>query len=165
LDADNGFGVLQSLKQPGVFTTKLAEIGVRGLDDRGLGAAPQRLERLERTGLPLAAPLSQGGRVEALATQDGGDPAGIGGAVGLLQDAQLGCRGERPALRPWREFGRRGRRRRDGLWLAAFSDANSVRQIDRAIVVGHNHDAGLLCPSLNSQRAGVSSSLAQRDLR
>src|SRR4051812_48401050 len=86
-------------------------------------------------------------------------------ALDLLQDAQLGCRGERPALRPWREFGRRDRRCRDGLWIAAFSDASSVRQIGWAIVVGHNHDVGLLCPSLNSKGAGVSSSLAQRARR
>jgi len=60
LDADDGFGVFEPLTQPGVFTTKLAEVGVRGLGGHGLGAAPQRLERLERTGLPLAAPIRQG---------------------------------------------------------------------------------------------------------
>jgi hypothetical protein len=58
LDPDNGFGVLQSLTKPGVFATKLVEIG--GCGDLGLGAAPQRFERLEGTGVPLAAPIGQG---------------------------------------------------------------------------------------------------------
>jgi hypothetical protein len=49
---------------------------------------------------PLAAPIGQSRRIEAFATQDGGDPARISGAVGLLQDAQLGRRGESPALGP-----------------------------------------------------------------
>jgi hypothetical protein len=59
LDANDRFGVFQPLTQLGVFTTKLVEIGAR-LGDHGLGAAPQRLERLERTGVPLAAPVRQG---------------------------------------------------------------------------------------------------------
>jgi hypothetical protein len=60
LDADDRFGVFKPLAKPGVFTTKLAEIGVRGLGDLGLGAASQWLERLERTGIPLTAPIGQG---------------------------------------------------------------------------------------------------------
>jgi hypothetical protein len=40
--------------------------------------------------------------------------------------------------------------------------ASRMRQVDWAVCVGHNHDVVLLCPSLNSQGAGVSSSLAQR---
>ena len=40
--------------------------------------------------------------------------------------------------------------------------ASSILRVDWAICVGHNHDVVLLCPSLNSQGAGVSSSLAQR---
>ena len=90
LDPNDRFGVFEPLTQPRVFAAKLAEVGVRRLGDHGLGAASQRLQRLERTGIPLAAPIGQGRRIEAFATQDGSDPAGIGGAVGLLQDAQLG---------------------------------------------------------------------------
>jgi hypothetical protein len=30
LDADDGFGVFKPLTKPGVFATKLAEVGVRG---------------------------------------------------------------------------------------------------------------------------------------
>jgi hypothetical protein len=162
LDPDDRFGVLKPLTQSGVFTTKLAEIGVRGLGDHGLGAASERLERLERTSIALAAPLGQGGRVKALATQDGGDPTGIGGAVGLLQDAQLGSRRERPPLGPWQKFGRCGRRWRHRCRLAALFKASSVRQFDWAMGVGHNHEVVLLCPSLNSKGVSVSSSLAQR---
>jgi hypothetical protein len=40
LDPNDRFGVFEPLTQPGVFAAKLAEIGVRGLDDHGLGAAP-----------------------------------------------------------------------------------------------------------------------------
>jgi hypothetical protein len=65
LHPDDRFGVLKPLTQSGVFTTKLAEIGVRGLGDHGLGAASERLERFERTTIALAAPLGQGGRVKA----------------------------------------------------------------------------------------------------
>jgi hypothetical protein len=57
LDPNDRFGVFEPLTQPGVFAAKLAEIGVRRLDDHGLGAASQRLQRLERAGIPLAAPL------------------------------------------------------------------------------------------------------------
>jgi hypothetical protein len=60
LDPNDRFGVLKALTKPGVFTAKLAEIGVRGLGDHRLGAASERLERLERTGIPLAAPIGQG---------------------------------------------------------------------------------------------------------
>jgi len=101
LDPDDGFGVLQPLTKPGVFAAKLVEIGLRGLGDLRPGAASLRLERLEGTRIPLAAPIGQGRRIKAFATQDGSDPAGIRSAVGLRQDAQLGRRGERPALGPW----------------------------------------------------------------
>jgi hypothetical protein len=110
LDPNDRFGVFEPLTQPGVFAAKLDKIGVRRLSDHGLGAASQRLQRLERAGIALAAPIGQGRRVKAFAAQDGGNPAGIGGAVGLFQDAQLGSRRERPALGPWRKFVRRGRR-------------------------------------------------------
>jgi hypothetical protein len=162
LDPDDGFGVFQPLTQPGIFTAKLVEIGVCGLGDLRLGAAPQRFECREGACISLAAPVGQSRRVKAFTAQDGGDPAGIGGAVGLRQDAQLGRRGERPAPGPWREFGRPGRRWRHRRRLAACLIASSVRQFDWAICVGHNHEVVLLCPSLNSQGGDVSSSLAQR---
>jgi hypothetical protein len=60
LDADDRFGVFKPLAKPGVFTTKLAEIGVRGVGNHGRGAASKWLERLERTSIPLAAPIGQG---------------------------------------------------------------------------------------------------------
>jgi hypothetical protein len=60
LDANDRFGVVKPLTQSGVFTAKLAEIGGLRLGKHGLGAASKRLERLERTGIPLAAPISQG---------------------------------------------------------------------------------------------------------
>ena len=138
MDADDRFGLLKPLTQHGVFTTKLAEIGVLRLGDYRLGAASQRLESLERTGIPLAAPIGQGGRVKALATQDGGNPADTSGAVSLLQDAQLGSRGERPALGPWQKFRRCGRWWRHRCRLTAFLKASSVRQIDWAICVGRS---------------------------
>jgi hypothetical protein len=169
LDPNDRFGVFEPLTQPGIFAAQLAEIGVRRLSNHGFGAASQRFERLERAGIALAAPIGQGRRIKAFAAQNGGDPAGIGSAVGLLQDAQLGRRGERPALGPWREFGRlstrrrgRGGRRRHRRRLAARLRTGSVRQFDWAIWVGHNHEVILLCPRLNSKGAGVSSSLAQR---
>jgi len=57
LDANDRFGVVKPLTQSDVFTAKLAEVGVRGLGKHGLGAASERLERLERAGIPLAAPI------------------------------------------------------------------------------------------------------------
>jgi hypothetical protein len=134
LDPNDRFSVFESLTQPGILAAQLAEIGVRRLSNHGFGAASQRLECLERTGIPLSAPIGQGRRIEAFAAQDGSDPAGIRGAVGLLQDAQLGRRGERSTLRPWREFGRlstrrrgRGGRRRHRRRLAARLRTGSVR--------------------------------------
>jgi hypothetical protein len=59
LDADDGFGVFQSLTQPGVFTAKLVQIG-GGLGEHGLGAAPLWFERLKGARIPLAAPIRQG---------------------------------------------------------------------------------------------------------
>jgi hypothetical protein len=138
LDPDDGFGVFQPLTQPGIFTAKLVEIGVCGLGDLRLGAAPQRFECREGACISLAAPVGQSRRVKAFTAQDGGDPAGIGGAVGLRQDAQLGRRGERPAPGPWREFGRPGRRWRHRRRLAACLIASSVRQFDWAICVGRS---------------------------
>ncbi len=58
--SDDRFGVLKPLTQPGVFPTKLAEIGGLRLAEHRLGAASERLERLERTGIALAAPIGQG---------------------------------------------------------------------------------------------------------
>jgi hypothetical protein len=60
LDADDSFGVFEPLTKPGVFTTKLAEVGVRRLGDHGLGAASEWLERLKRPGIALTAPIGQG---------------------------------------------------------------------------------------------------------
>jgi hypothetical protein len=60
LHTDDRFGVFKALTQSGVFATKLAEIGALRLGRHGLGAASERLERLERTGIPLTAPIGQG---------------------------------------------------------------------------------------------------------
>ena len=101
MDANDCFGMFEPLTQPGIVAAKLVEIGVCGLSEHGLGAASLRLERLEGACIALAAPIGQGWRVKALATQDRSDPAGIRGAVGFRQDAQLRGRRERPALGPW----------------------------------------------------------------
>ena len=61
LDPNDRFGVFQPLTQPGIFTAKLAEIGVRRLGGgHRLGATSQRLQRLERAGVALAPPIGQG---------------------------------------------------------------------------------------------------------
>ena len=100
MDANDRFGVLQPLTQPGVLAAKLVELGGRFGDLRP-GATSLRFERLEGAGIALAAPIGQGRRIQAFATQDGSDPAGIRGTVGLRQNAQLGRCGEGPALGPW----------------------------------------------------------------
>lgn len=60
MDFNDRFSVFEPLTQPGVFAAKLVEIGVRGLGDDGLGAAPQRLERCEGARIALTAPIGQG---------------------------------------------------------------------------------------------------------
>jgi hypothetical protein len=59
LDSNDRFGVFEPLTQRGIFAAKLVEIG-GGLGEHGLGAASQRLERLEGARIALAAPIGQG---------------------------------------------------------------------------------------------------------
>ena len=55
-----------------------------------------RETRVKGPGVALAAPVAQGGRVDALAAQDGADASGSGGLIDGGEDAQLVLRGESP---------------------------------------------------------------------
>jgi hypothetical protein len=75
-------------------TEQLERIGFNGL--RATFAGNQRAEG---AGVLQPAPLDEGQGIQPLATQDGADPTGISGAIGLGQDAQVVLRGERPEAR------------------------------------------------------------------
>ena len=157
--------MFEPLTKPGVFAAKLVEIGVRGLGKHGFGAASLRLERLEGTRIPLAAPIGQGLTSKGLRD------------AGWQRSRRYPRRGRSPpgcaTWQPQRTSGagavvkiratRQTVAEPSSVCGASLLPAACVGSIGPS-VVGHNHDVVLLCPSLNSQGAGVSSSLAQRAL-
>jgi hypothetical protein len=69
---------------------------------RSFWATLDRCQRVERSAVALAAPITQRRRVDALAAQNRTDPTGLGGAVGLGEDTQLVAGAERPPPRAGR---------------------------------------------------------------
>jgi hypothetical protein len=99
LEVDDGFGALQAQREAGIVALKAGQVSGQRIGFGGFRSAPRRGQAADGSRVPLAAPFGQIGRVETFAAQDGTDPAGIGGAIGLRQDAQLVLGGERPAAR------------------------------------------------------------------
>ena len=89
MDSDDRFGLFKPLFQASDFLLSLRQFGRLRMRSAGFRSAPGRGQGAEEAGLALAAPVGQGRRVEPLAAQNGTDVARAGGAVGLLQDAQL----------------------------------------------------------------------------
>jgi len=77
---------------------QLGHLGGQRVGWGGFSAAPGRGQCLEEAGGALAAPVGQRRGIEALAPQDGTDPPGVGGAIGLGQDPQLVCGFEAAAM-------------------------------------------------------------------
>jgi hypothetical protein len=92
----------------------------------------------EGPSVPLPAPVGEGRGVEALATQDGADPTGISGAIGIGQDAQLVLDGEGPAARAVGQFGRRSGWCRHNRRPPASVCADTSRCVD--LCQEHGHD-------------------------
>jgi len=112
LDIDNGFGARQAPRQTIILPLNNGKFGCQRVGCGGFRAALERNQRAKGPGVAKPAPVGEGRRVDALATQDRAHPTGIGGAIGLAQDAQLLLRGESPAPRPIGQLGGRRRRRR-----------------------------------------------------
>jgi hypothetical protein len=92
------------LRQPGIVALQDGQFGRQWIGFGGLATTPGGNQRAVSSGVALLAPFGEGGGVKALATQDGADPAGIGGTIGIGQDAQLVLDGEGPPARTSRQF-------------------------------------------------------------
>ena len=99
LDGDDIFGAGEAPRKVGHIPLQHGHFCHERIGFGGFWAALDRCQRTESTGVTLAAPVTQRRRVDALAAQNRTDPTGLGGAVGLGEDAQLVARGERPP--PW----------------------------------------------------------------
>src|SRR3981081_3222767 len=71
----------------------------------GFRAALDRNQSAKGPGRAKPTPVAERRRVNALATQNRANPTGVGGAIGLGQDAQLVLGSERPSPRAIGEFG------------------------------------------------------------
>jgi hypothetical protein len=105
LEIDDRLGTRQALRETGIVALQEGQFGCERIGFGGLATTPGWNQRAVSSGVPLPAPFGEGRRVEALTTQNGADPAGIGGAIGLGQDAQLVLDGEGPPARASRQFG------------------------------------------------------------
>ena len=99
MDVDDGFGVRQAPREPGIIPLQDCHLGREGIGLGSFGTALARRQRTEGSGVPLPTPVGEGRRVQALATQDGTDASSLGRAIGFGQNAQLVLHGEGAA--PW----------------------------------------------------------------
>jgi len=106
LDLDDGLGLFEPTLKLRLLPIGLGQRGGQRVGRRGFRPALERLQRLERPGVPLATPVRQRRRVQTFAPQDGGDPAGVRRPIRLGQDPQLLRRREPPPFRTGRPFRR-----------------------------------------------------------
>ena len=109
MNIEDDLGLLQLLLHPHQFSFQLAVLLNQGVKGR---LAPALLRQsAQRAGFAQPPPLDQVGRIQTLASQQSADGTRIGGAVGLLDDAEFvfGC--ELPTLGFGHHF-RIGSRRR-----------------------------------------------------
>ena len=97
MEVDDGLRACQAPRETGVVALRQSKFGCQRVGFDGLAAALARDQRAEGPGVAPPAPVGQGRGIEALATQDGADPAGLSGAIGIGQDAQLVLDREGPA--------------------------------------------------------------------
>ncbi len=96
---DDGFRARQAPRQTGVVTQQLGTFVSLRVRFGRLRAALVRTQRADGASVAQSAPVGQGRGVDAFATQDGASTTGLGGAIGLGQDAQLVLRAEGPPAR------------------------------------------------------------------
>ena len=89
LEVDDGFGAFQAQCQTGIIALSQSQFGCQRVGFSSLRAALGGRQCTEGSGIPLLAPFGEGRRVNALATQDGTDAAGLSRAIGLGQDVDL----------------------------------------------------------------------------
>jgi hypothetical protein len=102
LGGDDGVGPNEPPREMGVV---LLQHGHFRRERVGLGGFRTTFgggESVKRSGVALAAPVTQGRRVNSLAAKDRADIAGSGGLISRGEDAQLVPRGERPPARAGR---------------------------------------------------------------
>jgi hypothetical protein len=105
LEIDDRLGACQAQRQTGIIALEEDQFGCRRIGFGGFATTPGGNQRAVSSGDPLLAPFGEGRGVETFATQDGADPTGIGGAIGIGQDAQLVLDGEGPPARASGQFG------------------------------------------------------------
>jgi hypothetical protein len=99
LDRNDRFGAGKAPREVSHMLLQHGHFRYERIGFRGFWAALDRCQRTESTGVALAAPVTQRRRVDTLAAQDRTDPSGLGGAVGLGENAQLVACRERPPSR------------------------------------------------------------------
>jgi hypothetical protein len=104
LDADDRLGTGQAQRQTGIVALQLRHRGGERVGLGDLRATPGRRQCAEGSGVALPAPVGQSRGVDTLAAQHGTDPPGLGGAIGLGEDAQLVLGGEGPPARAIGQF-------------------------------------------------------------
>src|ERR1019366_9088293 len=108
LDVDDGLGTDKAPREMGIIPLQARHFGGQRVGFGGFWAAFAGNQRADYPGLAQPAPVAKSGRVQAFTAKDRADPTGVGGTVGLGQDAQLVLDGEGPAA------GRSGNFRRHG---------------------------------------------------
>ena len=99
MDTYDGLGTRQPQRQTGIVLLEQDHFGGERVRFDGLRAAPGRRQRAEGPGVALPPPVGESRGVDPLAAQNGADAAGLSGAIGIGEDAQLVLRGEGPAAR------------------------------------------------------------------
>ena len=104
LDANDRLGPCQAQRQTGIVALQQRHFGGERVGLGGFRTTLGWRQRAECSGVALTAPIGQRRGVDALAAQDGADPTGRSGAIGLGEDPQLVLRGEGPPARAIGQF-------------------------------------------------------------
>ena len=89
LDRDDGVSTGQTPREIGVIPLQKCHLRLKRVRLFGFRAAFGRRQRSECARISLAAPIAQGGGIDAFAAQDRTDPASLGGSVGFGEHACL----------------------------------------------------------------------------
>jgi len=104
LDVDDRLGTGQARRQTGIVALQQYHCGGERVGLGGFRTTLGWRQRPECSSVALPAPIGQRRGIDTLAAQDGADPTGRSGAIGLGEDPQLVLRGEAPPPRAIGQF-------------------------------------------------------------
>jgi hypothetical protein len=86
LDPNDRLGTCQAQRQTGIVPLQQCHFGGERVGLGGFWTTLGWRQRAECSGVALTAPIGQSRGIDTLAAQDGADPTGRSGAIGISED-------------------------------------------------------------------------------